>query len=709
MTILRGALALLLYPALFGQPAKEFEELGRRAIAAVRAGQLEDAVAAYRRMLVLDPVNGGVRFDLALALNRLGRATESLSVLGTPRESDALALAGANYRILGQPKQAAQRLRQAFQVAPSPPVAYDLGLTLLDLDQAAEAERVFRRFPEDSRCLVGLGLAAFATGRHREAEEALEKAAAREPSAADIPASLGDVYAAANRYDKAEAAYAQAMQREPGSADHLVKAARNLTRLDREAEAVALYRQALRLDPLQPEANAQLARIQATGQPAEARRLLETAIVAEPGKANGYYQLLLQCNAQQDRRCASMAKQRFEQLRSSSSAVQVDLSAPPSVVVEGPRGERRWGRYQFPTLQRLADGRLMVTVHTEADSATAYGTPKKVFVSGDNGHSWQEDSAAANQPYGLRLRNGEWLRIETPTAQPASSLTLPEPAGQFKSYQSEFKLYRLRDLPRDLKLIFFQRFAGGQWREETAELNDPEGLRYQVEGRFPRIWWGDLRAARDGSLLAVTYPSFLAAPPYHFMATAWRSADLGHTWQLRGRIPYQPDPTADPQSSSRDGFTEPAFEILPDGSLYAVLRTTDGHGLGPMYESRSRDQGRTWTKPTVLAPYGVLPRLLKLENGILVLASGRPGVQLRFSLKGDATDWTTPWDLLPADADKPQADSCGYPDLVALDRDSFLLVYSWFQKPDADGQPRKAILARRIRVTPTVSAVKLNK
>lgn len=155
----------------------------------------------------------------------------------------------------------------------------------------------------------------------------------------------------------------------------------------------------------------------------------------------------------------------------------------------------------------------------------------------------------------------------------------------------------------------------------------------------------------------------------------------------------------DPKAETRDGFTEPALEVLADGALYSVLRTTDGSGIGPMYHIRSSDLGRTWSQPTVMAPNGVLPRLLRLENGIVVLASGRPGVQLRFSEKGNGEDWSEPWDLLPFDPADPHADSCGYTDLLPLDADSFLIVYSWFQKPDAEGRRRKAILARCIRVT----------
>ncbi|MCX6625876.1 MAG: sialidase family protein [Acidobacteria bacterium] len=129
-----------------------------------------------------------------------------------------------------------------------------------------------------------------------------------------------------------------------------------------------------------------------------------------------------------------------------------------------------------------------------------------------------------------------------------------------------------------------------------------------------------------------------------------------------------------------------------------MLRTTDGLGNGPMYQARSRDLGRTWTRPMAFTPAGSMPRLLLLGNGTLVLASGRPGVDLRFSFDGLGKHWTTPRPLLPPKPSGKPGDTCGYTDLVALDKSTFLVVYSWFERPGADGLPHKAILVRRVSV-----------
>lgn len=147
------------------------------------------------------------------------------------------------------------------------------------------------------------------------------------------------------------------------------------------------------------------------------------------------------------------------------------------------------------------------------------------------------------------------------------------------------------------------------------------------------------------------------------------------------------------------GFTEPAYEILADGTFICVNRTTDGIGNGPMYISRSSDMGKTWSKPEIFMASGVLPRLLQLENGVTVMASGRPGVQLRFSNDGKGKLWTNAFEMMPWIDYKDQV-SCGYTGLLATGPDRFLVVYSDFRFVTEEGTVRKAIKVREVIVNP---------
>jgi tetratricopeptide (TPR) repeat protein len=695
-----GNAAVLLFAAVlaWAQPAG-FEELGRRALTAAQMGRYQEAVLLYGQMLKLDPRNRGVRYDMALALNHLGRGRESLSVLGKPSGADELALSGINHRALGDLASAERDLRAAFALAPDASLAADFGMVLLDRDKHEEAEKVFGRYPNEVRSLVGLGLAAFAKGRNADAEKHFSAASSREPGAPDLRASLGDVYFATDRFQEAAAAYAEAIRLDPRNPEYRVKAGRNLLRLDKESDAREQFAEAVRLDPLNSEAHYELGRAaSAARQDDVARPHLEASAATDPSRSGAYYQLGLLYRRLGNAPLAAASLRRFEQLRKQDLPYRIDI-AQAALVIEGPPEEKRWGRYQFPGIHRMADGRLIAFVHVEADSAASYGLPQRAFVSSDDGLSWRADADAAKGAYGLRLPGGEWLVTNTTTALPVGELKLPEPAGMFSSYRSAFSLYRWSELVPDLRRIFFRRFVKGAWTEESVPVDDTGGMRYAVGGRFPRIWWGDMEVMPDGSLVAVTYPSIAAGgPPFHFASACWRSADRGRTWRMLARIPYTPDEQADAKAKERDGFTEPAFTRLRDGSLLTVLRTTDGNGVGPMYQTRSRDGGRTWSKPVVIAPNGVLPRLLRLASGMLVLSSGRPGVQLRFSRSGLGDDWSDPVDVVPPTSEKLDVDSCGYTNLVALDADTFVIAYSWFQKPDAEGRPRKAVLARRVRI-----------
>ena len=84
---------------------------------------------------------------------------------------------------------------------------------------------------------------------------------------------------------------------------------------------------------------------------------------------------------------------------------------------------------------------------------------------------------------------------------------------------------------------------------------------------------------------------------------------------------------------------------------------------------------------------------------MLVLASGRPGVQLRFSNDGKGETWSDPFEMLPWIDYKDQV-SCGYTSLLPSGPDRFLVVYSDFRYINEAGEVRKAIKVREVIVNP---------
>jgi hypothetical protein len=279
-------------------------------------------------------------------------------------------------------------------------------------------------------------------------------------------------------------------------------------------------------------------------------------------------------------------------------------------------------------------------------------------------------------------------------------LQLPKPVV----HQRGFTYYEPSKLPENLQGVYINRLHKGEtkWTTEHAVLDDPKALRYAVSGLFPVVWWGDMHIAADGSIIAGIYPDIYLNEKGKVDPSGvsfYRSMDKGRTWKIQGRIPYMPDLETEPNRVW--GFQEPGFEILSDGSFLCVMRTGS---LSPMYFSRSTDLGLTWSKPEPFTQAGVLPRLLQLDNGVIVLASGRPGVQLRFCTDGKGEKWTDPFEMLPFENEKKGVEvsyvSCGYTGLLATGPDRFLLIYSDFKYHTKDNEIRKAIKVREVIVAP---------
>lgn len=393
-------------------------------------------------------------------------------------------------------------------------------------------------------------------------------------------------------------------------------------------------------------------------------------------------------------------------LRQGKKVLNIRFSEP--IVVSVATKPEKWGYFQFPKIGRMPDQSIHIRWRLNDDAMEAYGSHSAgEAISRDGGKTYK--IATGEQPpfTDLLLTNGERITINTPKPIPASELQLPEAiGGSMDTYsKSTTRYYRLQDLPEKVKLLYFDRLpkGGSKWVTEASSLTDPRAARHLLRGFMPILWWGDMRFAKDKSIVAGIYPGFYVkddgkADSLHHVFF-YRSTDNGHSWNIQGRIFYEPNLSVDPKGKQRMGFTEPGYDVLTDGTMFCVLRTTDGIGNGPMYGSRSNDNGVTWTKPDVITPSGVLPQVLQLKNGVLVMVSGRPGVQIRFSTDGKGEVWSNPFEMLPWIDYKDQV-SCGYTSLLATGPDRFMIVYSDFRYVNENGEVRKAIKVREVIVQP---------
>ncbi|HMO04539.1 MAG TPA: sialidase family protein [Kiritimatiellia bacterium] len=198
----------------------------------------------------------------------------------------------------------------------------------------------------------------------------------------------------------------------------------------------------------------------------------------------------------------------------------------------------------------------------------------------------------------------------------------------------------------------------GMTRQMIYTENDGATWKGPYESRyvFPETWTntpGLLVAERpsvvtsDGTIYQAIYGGTNHLPP--FSTYLYKSTDGGFTFTYVSTIA---SPSDVPRST--DGPCEPAMIALSDTEFVCVMRTgaragTAGISLNAtsdlMYESRSTDAGLTWKKRFISVP-GVMPRLLRVSNGILVLGTGRPGNRLYFSLD-DGRSWGGEINLTP--------------------------------------------------------------
>ena len=402
---------------------------------------------------------------------------------------------------------------------------------------------------------------------------------------------------------------------------------------------------------------------------------------------------------------ASYGEQVVKYIRNGRQLLEVELGKP--VIVSVADKEYPWGFYNFPSIRYSVSGQLSVSWSMNHDNAESYGKPVSGnnAVSNDGGQTWTTVDKSPTGG-GILLSNGDRLTITTPTAVPLKDLELPAPIATLQdgsSYGRVFRIYDHNKLPDQLQGTYQARIKKGQssWVAERGTLVHPNFARYADGNLFPVVWWGDMQELSDG-LYRGTYPGFEINQNGGVSASGvsfYKSTDFGKTWNKQGAIPYQPDIALDPNGNKRNafGWTEPAFIALKNNNLFlSVLRTQDGFGESPMYVSTSANKGVSWSKPKVFTGAGVLPRLLELDNGIVALASGRPGVQLRFMLNNNTDDWSVPFEMLPWV--NKEVFSCGYTQMLKVDENSFLIVYSDFFHKTPEGTTRKAIKVRKVTV-----------
>jgi serine/threonine-protein kinase len=203
----------------------EFLPVGNLGCALLLNGQVDEAIACFRRVVDLAPADAKGHAYLGRALARKGRHDEAV-----------------------------RELQRAVDLNPNSAFSRtQLSQSLLDLDRVddaiAEAREAVRIDPDYAFGQNVLGMALFTRRPSMEALGHVREAVRLDPDFASAHSNLGTILRSAGRPDDAVKHAEQAVRLEPNIANFHFNLANNLKAANRRNEAVARYEHALRLDP----------------------------------------------------------------------------------------------------------------------------------------------------------------------------------------------------------------------------------------------------------------------------------------------------------------------------------------------------------------------------------------------------------------------------------------------------------------------------
>jgi tetratricopeptide (TPR) repeat protein len=189
------------------------------------AGQLEEAITAYRHALALKPDYAAARADLARSLAKQGKLDEAIAeyreaVRIKPDYVDALNNLGGALADKGRLDEAIAEYREALRISPDMALAhYNLGNALRDKGRWDEAIAEFREAvrikPDYVDAHNNLGRALTVKGRLKESIAEFRQAIALDPKYAPAHVNLGSVLLDQGRLDDAIGHYEQALRLDP--------------------------------------------------------------------------------------------------------------------------------------------------------------------------------------------------------------------------------------------------------------------------------------------------------------------------------------------------------------------------------------------------------------------------------------------------------------------------------------------------------------
>jgi tetratricopeptide (TPR) repeat protein len=268
------------------------------------AGNAKSAADTYRKALLIDPRDAKLRYNLSLALERLGDYSAERKELEKAVALDAnLVPAQDQLGLLalqsGQPAEAERLFRKALAIDPTFAEAQsNLGMLYSQQGKNEEAAQLFQQAidndPKYAKAHVNLGLLLAQQGSFPEAERQFRAAIQINSSYSEAYGALGMLQAKTGRGTDAVKSFRKAVELAPNSAQaHLNLGIALVDQFDRPA-GFAEFSEAARLDPNLGSAHYNLGRFFfETGKYEDADKELANASRLQPDYAGALYFLAL--------------------------------------------------------------------------------------------------------------------------------------------------------------------------------------------------------------------------------------------------------------------------------------------------------------------------------------------------------------------------------------------------------------------------------
>ncbi len=268
------------------------------------AGNAKAAAESYERALQLSPRDAKLRYNLSLALDRMGDFPAERKELARTVELDPnFTVAQNQLGVLalrnGLPAEAEQRFKKALAIDPTFSEAQsNLGVLYSQQGKAAEAAVLFRQAikndPKYTKAYVNFGLLMAQQGAFPDAEQQFRTAIGVDANYPDAYSALGMLQAKTGSGAEAVKSFQKAVTLEPASAQaHLNLGIALVDQFDRPA-GFKEFSEAARLDPQLAAARYNLGRFFfETGAYEDADGELQTAIRLQPDSAVALYFLAL--------------------------------------------------------------------------------------------------------------------------------------------------------------------------------------------------------------------------------------------------------------------------------------------------------------------------------------------------------------------------------------------------------------------------------